>query len=731
MDIHKYISFANLYIMIAIIFSLLVLTHVNCDLAAIWLNNQLFKCAQITGSYNEVVKHQYMCISSLTWICARDVNAYTPGSVLSLDYFCGFINVQNAKQSPTIWNIHVRPNIHVHFLKFSLFHNYWYCDFEYIRITTTSKTSTFCGNRLPWIHDASDVSVSISLSTQRFGSKHIQVELQYYGAYAQSYQHFVVFMEHYSISNSRLPDRMQNRFETFHFISSSKLDILNFTAVNMCRKTQLICHDGPGIKAPTLQFMHNQSTYKCVSSTFQMYCEFLVTDIGCVNGPQFHYHATRAEGEFIRIFSPPLACVDEYNIPRKNCINPTGVRLRINESVSKGPTKYMYKHNTSILTSYDPGVRTFITINVISISFPYMIYEGLSCMYGGIYMIDTLSSNVFETFSHCDPGNIMNGKRLDFSNVVIIIIHYIEYSGSSIIFDAQIENVLISPTWPVNLKLSDTKSVNITLDRRFLKYMLKLYSIMLDHRSIRYIFVTVDKEILLDKTAVNVTFDSWNDLCTYCTLIYPSFVSNIKGRQYDVEVLHGAFKRKEIIQSISINTGSCNAFTIPMWSVSIQLIRRIHDPKTFEGINTTSTVVLSNLAMWRQYQLQEGDYQVPFWYMVHMIKPGDVPPYAIWRVWMEACFLLSHVALEVPTDKHFSTSVYKWNHFNNNYNVYMTIDAVVNLLFESDNMTIPNESCQDVFKVWFRRHFIYDDRITPYVPGHTSEESFFTFHNTR
>ena len=114
-------------------------------------------------------------------------------------------------------------------------------------------------------------------------------------------------MELCFILNAHLPDIMQNKIEAFHFISNSKLDVLNLAAVNMCSTMQLICYDGPGIKAPTLQFIHNQPVHKCVSSTFQTFCEFLVTDASCLNVPQFHYHATRAEeGEFSHIVNAIL-----------------------------------------------------------------------------------------------------------------------------------------------------------------------------------------------------------------------------------------------------------------------------------------------------------------------------------------------------------------------------------------------------------------------------------------
>ena len=63
-----------------------------------------------------------------------DVNDYAHSSVIFLDYFCGFIDGQNALQSHIMWNIHMRSNTNIHFLKFLLFDNYWYCDYEYLRL---------------------------------------------------------------------------------------------------------------------------------------------------------------------------------------------------------------------------------------------------------------------------------------------------------------------------------------------------------------------------------------------------------------------------------------------------------------------------------------------------------------------------------------------------------------------------------------------------------------------
>ena len=348
--------------------------------------------------------------------------------MISLDYFCGFIDVQNALQSHTIWTIHVWPNVHVHFLKFSLFTNYWYCDFEYLRVISKSSRSTFCGDRLPWIYDASEVSVSIILSTQRFGFAHYQIELQYYGAHMSNYQHFVIFTEPSSGIFFHLPNVVKkNEFESFHFISNGRLNIMHLAAVNMCGKWQIICHDGPGMKSPTIRFKYyNQSEWKCLSSAFQMFCKILAPDLGCSEVPRSYYHAVRAKDEdFTSLIGLNISDYFTY----------FKLRLQINDTQNSGTTKYMF-NNTAPIYSHNLGVQIEFAIRVNNISFPYKLYEGYSCMYGGIYIINSSSSSQSEVLSHCTPISTMNKLIIPRQDFSVVIIHYSEYSSHIIFLDA-------------------------------------------------------------------------------------------------------------------------------------------------------------------------------------------------------------------------------------------------------------------------------------------------------
>ena len=410
--------------MIRLIVFSLFLTAVNCQLAYIWLKYNLFQCAHTSGNYHGSVHHQYLCSLSFTWTCISDVNEYSHSPVIVPEYFCGFIDGRNGLQRHTVWNIHLKPNINIHFLKFVLFDNYWYCDYEYLRVSSNNKSSTFCGNRLPWVHDAADTSVKIILMThvQRAGTKNYHLELLYYAAYVPNYEHFVIFIQPTSNSwrnkspliDIHLLNTTQNTFESFHFISSNRLDIVNLKAINTCNKGQVVCYDGPGFKSPVLQFTYNQSVWKCLSSTFQMMCKFSRVDNVCTNGSRLYYHATRD------LFPKKSQYFDEC----------PSHPLEINESKSKGTTKYMYFYGRSY--SLEACMIPFINIDI---SFPYMLSEGNSCMYGGLYIVDTLDTDSIRSLCTLT----LNGyRRIAYLwNLILIIIHYSEYSTERILFYAE------------------------------------------------------------------------------------------------------------------------------------------------------------------------------------------------------------------------------------------------------------------------------------------------------
>ena len=296
------------------------------------------------------------------------------------------------------------PNIHISFLTFSLFElrRYWRCDIEYLRAVTTNKNSTFCGSRLPWVYDASDSLVNLTFFTEQFGFHKYQLEFQYYGAHVSNNQHFVLFMKPSGISDMHVPNIKQNEFETFHFISGHRLEVVYLAAVNVCSAQQVVCYDGPGTKSPAI--LGNQSTYQ--SSTFQMVCKISRPNPECMKAPRLIFQGMQqTTEEFGRI----------ENIAGVNyCYS----KLIIAET-AKGNSKYIYNFISFSVLMMKPNCKYFGKSNVwinmgkVDISFPYMLYEEQSCIYGGVYIFDmSSSSDVYgdEVLSVCKPTINLNIK---------------------------------------------------------------------------------------------------------------------------------------------------------------------------------------------------------------------------------------------------------------------------------------------------------------------------------
>ena len=711
--------------MLRLILFSLFLSAVNCQLAYIWLNYHHFQCAQNTRNYREFIQHQYLCTSSVIRTCIYDNIAYTQSPVISLNYFCGFIDGRNALQPHTIWNIHIKPNIKIQFLKFVLSHNYWYCDYEFLRVySNTSKISTFCGNRLPWSYDASNTRLKIMLVTHHSGWENYQVELLYYGAYVPAKnQHFVIFTQQSSMISTHYPNTEQNEFEGFHFISSSRLNILQLEAMNICSKEQIVCYDGPGIKSPILQFTYNQSEWKCLSSTFQMVCKFTRATI-CTKVPYLRYHSMRAR--YYQV---------EFGIA-------TYIDIDINRT---GTTKYIYYNQER--TGDFHFMPEWINLNL-----PFMLYEGNSCMYGGVYVVKTLSSKDVELFSFCTPATFNVSERNsipiifhDLYNFSVVIIHYSEYSPRRLKFHAEYSfyNQLIyslntTELTLVNQQYVSNAAIDITVPTLGRDAQVIIKSYLLKLRKVQYINISLNNEGTLVKIMLNKLLRT---ACIDVTIFYSLHLSNIRGRQNYQETRNWneSVLRLEFVKPVFMNMTSCDFWNVPVWKFYISTYIYGLD---LSALNTSRHMFIPTFTMCDVEMLEYFPHR-PFWFMVHFVRPDEIPLYAIYRVIIHVDNTGSRVSKEVPTDNYQSSSVYGWNRFNGD--VYIVINKTLNILFESNNsMTrAPREvwtalaedhyniTYHFVFSMHFMRHIIYDEKITKNLAGQASEQSDFTFHNQR
>ena len=644
---------------------------------------------------------------------------YSHRSVTVLDYFCGFIDGRNALQSRTIWNIHLKPNINIHFLKFVLFNNYWYCDYEYLRVSSNNKLSTFCGNRLPWVHDASTTSVKIILMThvQRAGTKNYQLELLYYAAYVPNYKHFVIFIQPSSLINMHFPNTEQNAFESFHFISSNKLDIMEIGAKNICNKGQVVCYDGPGFKSPVLQFTYNQTVWKCLSSTFQMMCKFSRVDDVCTNGPCLRYHAIRARDHQV-IHGTELGC--DYHNP-----------LIIDEPESKGTTKYIFYHH---LILWD----CLLIILKMDISFPYMLSEGDSCMYGGLYIVQSILSKDSERLSLCTSTLAVNRQISELNNIYVIIIHYSEYSREGILFHAnysdlyQEGNTHVQTSGRGYLDLNqkykeDILSITCTVPST-LKYLSGfLHSYQLRLRKIYYINISFDAFVHLEfhahqrASCINITIFYPPDLSNIC-FIPDHYKEKFSWKTYDRTTPsgHRPFIKRDFIQSVVINMSACSFVRAPVWELFIEIYHKDHiyfdvqrGDLVIHNYSLPAAVLDVVINPW-----DVGAFQVMF----YMRKPENVPVHTIWRVWIDTTDIGLRAFIEVLFDH--SSSFYTWDYLRSSNDLYITVNKAVNILLQSN-------SIDHMFAIWFARHFIHDERISKYITGQTPKQFHFSFHNQR
>ena len=500
---------------------------------------------------------------------------------------------------------------------------------------------------------------------------------------------------------------------------------MQVTVVNMCREKETVCYDGPGIKSPVLQFIYNQSEWECLSSTFQMLCKISRRDNACANAPHLLYHTMRARDD-------QVTNLVRINV-NQNWMLP--VQMYDHDAYSSGTTKYIYFHHAHITSGLEISGR--------NVSHPYMLYEGVSCLYGGIYIVQTLSSMESEIVSLCEPVDDSAQSSIsidDLRNVSVVIIHYSAYSTDRITFHYKYRWVNSYSVLKQTYMTMEDETLRITvptLSNNITEIAsIAIHSYQVNLRKVQYINITLENKDVI-KLQCFVSYEDYEHSCYYITLFYSTHPSNIIGRQYDVETvdLHSlkSITRHDFIQSIFIDTSTCSLFDFTSWTLEI-----IKYEQTYHyTMNTTYYTFLPSAVLKQHYKL--GFYSmrttmltlVHVWVMVHMVRPKDVPPYAIWRVWLEisdTCNTISPVSLEILFDKHHSSSIYGWNHLNKSDDVYMTVDKAVNILFKSACSVY---YVQELISVWFLRHFIYDDRAAKYIAGQTPQESFFTSHSQR
>ena len=189
--------------------------------------------------------------------------------------------------------------------------------------------------------------------------------------------------------------------------------------------------------------------------------------------------------------------------------------IRLNQEGGITNSKYMF-HTTKA----ENALNLIILRN--EISFPYMLYEGHGCMYGGLYVTDTYLDVDYGVWSHCGESKISNFEmKLSVRNLSIVLIHYGGYSADRIILDIEFRLLYYWFILPVNAKDPRNETMTIRVPKRISHKMPKLFleSNVLKLRKIRHLYIKLDIDV---NSQVQMRFDvnmiDYNESCVSCIL---------------------------------------------------------------------------------------------------------------------------------------------------------------------------------------------------------------------
>ena len=174
---------------------------------------------------------------------------------------------------------------------------------------------------------------------------------------------------------------------------------------------------------------------------------------------------------------------------------------------------------------------------------------------------------------------------------------------------------------------------------------IQIHSYLLNLRHIRFVNISLESS---DQGMHMVLTPLYEASCVYCTTFYFPHVSNIHGRQHDVDVdaLNTKLHKDDNMRSVLVNMSACrtNVFTVSVWRIRIT-------PGTQDPINNIIRDSFPTFVFNHNHQLGSVKPLHPSWSMSYVVRPANIPPVAIWKLHIEVCDSVSHTCLEIPIDK--------------------------------------------------------------------------------
>ena len=364
-----------------------------------WLAIHQHSCVQQkTVSKLQNLRDYYQCILSVTSSCVSDTNNYDQGTIRMFDY-CGFIYGIKIRNSLTQWIVITALHIRLRFLHFSLYDDAGWCKSEKLIIQSANKTDVFCGKRFPWSYDILSSTVKIT-----FHCSEVKLNRHYFKLYYEQIPvavraDYEIEIEPLILTGMRTFHSEMIDTESYHFVAAFILHVVRVELINVCAAKYLSCYDGPGDRSPLLPYDPPNQTL--LSTTYQMTCVMQRTMPKC-NGTTRIVYADGGEADF-------------------------------QELIPEIPWYYSLRGGGQLFTYHRVGDLEHDLIEKFSLRGmqPYMLHEGLTCTYGGVYMYTMRDGkvNIPEMWSYCNQFDfLVEDLVLPSHPFLFVLVYYREYT---------------------------------------------------------------------------------------------------------------------------------------------------------------------------------------------------------------------------------------------------------------------------------------------------------------
>ena len=334
-----------------------------------------------------------------------------------------------------------------------------------------------------------------------------------------------------------------------------------------------------------------------------------------------------------------------------------------------------------------------LLISSFTMNQPYMLLEGESCMYGGLYIIDDSYKKLRIL---CSPLKEKIYIHVQGKNILLLFILYGGYSTT----DVKMSMFCVSTKAQLTLVPTDTAnhtngSSEIILQTNTIKDY--IFRTSLNHSYNKYSFL-FDQPRTIEFTFQPLLTSS---RCIRCTVHYAQFTrfvhkKHLSQNYFEEEILSP-------VKSIEVNSKECSTQQDDKWFIRIKIVDLFKDKfseisrdfvsRTPVAVNITYMINMLSVTSGKLHLLLpafDGDWG---WHILHFEFPDGV----IWKFEQELPLTIREMYLEVLEKVYsndWSSLIYTWNNISDHSTTWITGCKKCNLIYftscrnESESLTI-------------------------------------------